>query len=146
MVNVFAPRLKMSVVACGIEDGIRWSVCEAPIKPALNGYVELPDGHKWINANYESCNADVHGGITFVEGNWIGFDTVHAGDFWTTKKGDFLCYPDTPSEWHILWTEEAVIEETKKLARQVNPNFHKTEKELEIEALKLRLAELKGDN
>jgi hypothetical protein len=81
---------------------------------ALCGYVAVPPGHpahgkKW--SSYENSDIEapgVHGGVTFTEGCqgegplsvchvpaagepddvwWIGFDTVHAGDFAPAMDG-----------------------------------------------------------
>ena len=62
------------------------------------GYVALPPGHKWRDAeSYNDIDCDVHGGLTYMnkcQGEichtpdpgetddlvWIGFDCAHAGD------------------------------------------------------------------
>lgn len=46
----------------------------------LNGYVTLCEGHPWLNEGMR-IDCDVHWGITFNEGNIIGFDCSHLGDF-----------------------------------------------------------------
>jgi hypothetical protein len=63
-----------------------------------NGYVLVPEGHKFHGKHYYDIDVNVHGGLTFGEvidegddfgwrpGHWIGFDTAHDGDnktFWT---------------------------------------------------------------
>ncbi len=87
----------------------------------INGYVKLPDGHPWIELQLQidaDDVVDVHGGVTFgpAYGNWIGFDTMHAGDIWADS-------PETmkfgTTSWDKHWTQDLVIEETKRLARQV---------------------------
>ena len=57
-----------------------------------NGYVHIPEGHKYYGLHYDEIPYDVHGGLTFSEvikdsdlhnwpkGHWIGFDTAHYGD------------------------------------------------------------------
>nr|DAP56556.1 MAG TPA: hypothetical protein [Caudoviricetes sp.] len=92
----------------------------------INGYVELPENHPWLNEGdlQDFNDVDVHGGISFHEGRVIGFDTNHLGDghhpeaeladrdqlfpFQTYYGGDV----------HI-WTWEEVEAETRKLADQV---------------------------
>lgn len=56
------------------------------------GYVRVEPGHPWFGKDYDSIDADVHGGLTFSESGkvcathdeaaewWIGFDFAHAGD------------------------------------------------------------------
>ena len=49
----------------------------------INGYIALPDGHPWLDCPDSlevHPDIDVHGGITYHEGNTIGFDTGHLGD------------------------------------------------------------------
>ena len=48
----------------------------------INGYIELPDNHPWLDEEdlQFSDDVDVHGGITYQNGQVIGFDTNHAGD------------------------------------------------------------------
>lgn len=49
-----------------------------------NGYVALPEGHKYFGVDYNSIEVDVHGGLTFSQqiGNYwvVGFDTAHWND------------------------------------------------------------------
>lgn len=84
-----------------------------------NGYVFLPEGHKYYEYHYNDIEIYVHGGLTFSElvtenminlwglpetelGKWcIGFDTCHDGD--TIDK----------------WTEEKVLAETLRLKEQM---------------------------
>lgn len=48
----------------------------------INGYVELPENHPWLDKGdlQDFFDVDVHGGISFHEGRVIGFDTNHLGD------------------------------------------------------------------
>ena len=54
-----------------------------------NGYVDLPEGHRYYNVGYdELTNIDVDGGLTYSRmednGMWrVGFDTCHS---WSTLK------------------------------------------------------------
>jgi len=68
--------------------------------------------------------ANVHGGITYAGNNiheeveieednlWVGFDCSHLGD---QVKG-----PTAIDESGHFWTEEEVVEETEKLAEQLD--------------------------
>lgn len=51
------------------------------------GYVHVPVGHIWHGKDYDSIQADTHGGMTYAEsdtekdgGWWAGFDCAHSGD------------------------------------------------------------------
>ncbi len=46
----------------------------------LCGYLKVPDGHPWLGLSYSDIDCCVHGGLTFKEDNWVGFDCAHAGD------------------------------------------------------------------
>lgn len=99
----------------GTEDGITWLTADAPIFGAVNGYVKLPAGHPWRDMDLQMGEVDVpvHGGITYGpdESGWIGFDTLHSGDYW----------PDMPDVLGVgrdkTWTLELVAAEAQQLAR-----------------------------
>lgn len=113
----------MTPVAVGTFGGIQWAVCESPFG-GQNGYIKLHPEHPWrtekdhlfsseddgIAEASEHCN----GGVTFNRGDWIGFDTSHAWDYWPD------C-PDHPgSVFHVAsyddmrwWSTKEVISETK---------------------------------
>lgn len=95
--------------------GYQCAVLMGPM--TINGYIALPDGHPWLD--YPDSlevhpDIDVHGGITYHEGNTIGFDTGHLGD------GQ---HPDAPHRYpsrftgHV-WDWDEVEEETRRLATQ----------------------------
>lgn len=97
----------------GVEDGVQWAVYPAPLYGAINGYVYVPESHPGHWKDYDDDAFDsieVHGGLTFSHSGWIGFDTLHSGDWWPEMymKGG-----------SIHWTEGMVVEETKNLARQI---------------------------
>lgn len=114
-----APSPKMSVLDRGVEDGIVWVTCKAPLWGAVNGYVRVPDDHPWHGLDYdnEAVDVQVSGGLTYANEDWIGFDTLHSGDYW----------PDSPhhfhDEWCTHWTPDMVAEETRSLARQVAATY-----------------------
>lgn len=55
-----------------------------------NGYIAVPPEHPWFGKDYDSIDADVHGGLTYGKDHapnqkpdgywWIGFDTGHYQD------------------------------------------------------------------
>jgi hypothetical protein len=79
---------------------------------------------------------DVHGGVTFHQHPWVGFDTGHAWDHWSSEYD-----PHGISQYHgdsfggfpvIHWTPELVAEEAKRLARQI-AEIGRLEKTIEME-------------
>lgn len=76
------------------------------------GYVKLPEAFRAVD--YDSLPVDVHGGLTYgpdKEG-FVGFDCAHAGDADADNPNRFPHYH--------FWTLEEVVEETEKLAEQLN--------------------------
>jgi len=59
----------------------------------LCGYVQVPEDHPYFGKDYNDCDIDVHGGLTYSEkdeynylylthiGHWIGFDCAHCDDY-----------------------------------------------------------------
>lgn len=77
------------VVDSGTVNGVRWWVTRMdriglPRDTQYNGYVELPDEHPImiLGATYGMGDKylDAHGGITYAQGNIVGFDTNHLDD------------------------------------------------------------------
>jgi hypothetical protein len=109
------PSPRMTLVDHGIEAGIQWVTCQAPLYGAVNGYVKIPAGHHWHGLDYDDIGVDVHGGLTYgSENGWVGFDCLHCGDVW----------PDGPDyergkPYSRNWTPELVAQETRRLARNI---------------------------
>ena len=84
MTNIDRPTPQMQVVDHGVEQGIPWVTCRAPLYGAINGYVKIPAGHHWHGLDYDAFDVDVHGGLTYGGGpsGWVGFDCLHSGDVW----------------------------------------------------------------
>lgn len=111
----------MTAAHGGVADGITWAVCPAPMWGALNGYVQIPEGHPWHGLGYDEIHEAhpglrVHGGLTFARDGWVGFDALHAGDMW----------PEQPHEHRLgrpcdclMWTPALVVGEAVRLAVQV---------------------------
>ena len=88
----------------------------------INGYIELPENHPWLNSPDTievHPDIEVHGGITYHEGRIIGFDTNHYLDGHhpeaqhANPKIAFF-----HGEHGHTWTWEEVEEETRHLAEQ----------------------------
>lgn len=99
------------VVDSGVEDGITWVTSEAPFWGAVNGYVRIEGPHPWKNVEYtgDIDTTVPFGEITFGEGDWFGFDTLHSGQAW----------PGSPVKFSddVQMTPELVTEWAKQLAR-----------------------------
>lgn len=101
----------------GVEAGIEYATLHAPLFGAVNGYIRLPKDHPWrALEDIQSSgmpDVDVSGGITYGvdSGGWIGFDTLHAGDYWPGSMFG-------PDEGDKHWTPEMVADEARSLARQ----------------------------
>ncbi len=90
----------------------------------INGYVELPVGHKYHGMNYDNIPVDVHGGLTYSRldgnGSWkIGFDTAHYGDL---SLHNLILFRDDSffAEESTYRTMKYVVEEIKKLVDQLD--------------------------
>ena len=106
-------------------DGIDCYVVMGPC--SLNGYIQLPDGHPWLD--YPDHLEDhpgitVHGGITYQQGQTIGFDTAHLGDAWHPQSESARLTPEFHRGLGHVWEEPEVIEETKRLAEQAAAAQH----------------------
>lgn len=116
MSTVELPSPTMTLIEHGVEHGIHWVTCRAPLYGAANGYVKIPEDHPWHGLGYDDIDVRVHGGLTYGGGDgWVGFDCLHYGDYWPgqEKYGLALGHADTE------WTDEMVAEETRELARKV---------------------------
>jgi hypothetical protein len=107
-------------LARGVEDGIEWFTCRAPVWDAVNGYARLPEGHPWRGLSLQMEDYDkgpaIHGGITYGpdSAGWIGFDTAHSGDVWPGIPQSLV-----GTGWDRHWNEDMVAEEARHLARQI---------------------------
>ena len=113
----------------GTHNGIRWWVTRMeriglPKDIQYNGYVELPDNHPImiIGATYSVADKflDAHRGITYSQGNIVGFDTNHTGD----------------SE--ARWPAASVRNETLRLSQQVHETNIEEYRHIARQALDLR--------
>lgn len=58
------------LINTGFHSGFKW-VTMYGVDDRKRGYVELPHDHPWV---LKRPQVSVPGGITFVEGDWVGFD------------------------------------------------------------------------
>lgn len=107
---------KGNLLEHGTVDGIIWALAAAPRDPAVNGYVYLPAGHPWRDVKEPMWDLDVevHGGITYTQHNWLGFDMMHAWDWWEGWDNKMFCR----FEDQVTRTVDDVRDEAQSLARQ----------------------------
>lgn len=90
-----------------------WVAADAPLYGAVNGYVRLPDGHPWlaVEYGYQIPNDVPWGEITYSKGNWIGFDSMHSGQYWPGQSyGPFEGDTHMDAEMVIEWTKQLLDE------------------------------------
>lgn len=88
-----------------------------------------------IDRDYIDRYLDAHGGITYYQHPWVGFDTSHAWDVWPPEwdeRGMSRIFRDINGPDVTHWNPDMVAEEAKKLARQV-AEIGRLEKDLEID-------------
>lgn len=78
-------------------EGMTCMALRHPLSGHWCGYVGVPPSHPWHGKDYNDCNVEVHGGLTYgaaCKGNvchtpkpgepahlwWLGFDCAHSGD------------------------------------------------------------------
>jgi hypothetical protein len=95
------------VVESGEIRGYKWEirVCRGNHPCA---YVTIPDEHFIVESKVRDyydvermCKIDVHGGLTYMHGNEIGWDYAHSGDF---------CYY-SPNPYEHKYTHEEIMED-----------------------------------
>lgn len=100
---------KMVPIRSWVAHGLHCAIVRAPLYGVINGYVLAGPSFTTEMAD----QVEVHGGITYGPGPWVGFDTLHDGDIW----------PGTPDSWKTSWDREwdeaAVVTETERLAAEV---------------------------
>lgn len=82
------------VVEWGHRHGMPWCIHANETFGSLLGYVRAPDTLKVD----DELPVSVHGGITAVEGQWLGFDMLHVGDWWDADHLADLNVPPPPTE------------------------------------------------
>lgn len=116
-----------------VETGLPCLIVRGPVG-ALCGYVGVPKGHPWYKAHYDSCDVEVHGGLTFAglcqerdpehgichigdDGEddhpwWLGFDCAHCDDL----APSYVRHYGNPGSYRDA---RYVAAEVEKLARQI---------------------------
>lgn len=98
------------VISSASYKGIPCITAAAPIYNAANGYIRLPDGHPWLEVEYIE-NSVPWGEITYMRGNWIGFDSLHSGQYWPGQsRSRFTDDTLMTHEMVIGWVLDLAIE------------------------------------
>lgn len=86
------------------------------------------DNDEPLNRDYLDDYLSCHGGITWYQHPFVGFDTMHSGDVWDGTPWEEPPMPGMSmrstdiarkSPWVTQWSLEKICEEAKNLARQV---------------------------
>lgn len=124
-------------VATGEYDSYIWVTAKAPMY-GINGYVRIPDdelaNHPWELAHgyiFEPDESDIGWcEITFHDGNWFGFDTLHSFNYWPEEyiwaenKKTFMKTMDMlRDERSITMTPECVEHMTQGFAKQASEAY-----------------------
>jgi hypothetical protein len=121
------------------ETGLPCLIVRGP-SGSLCGYVGVPPGHLWHGKDYDNCDVDVHGGLTYADACqttpenrgichvpshgepdhvwWLGFDCAHDGDFSPSYGRDL----GMPTGWGgvVEYRDVAYVEnECRGLAKQI---------------------------
>lgn len=82
--------LESQRIMYGVRDGIPWVAAQHPSSVEWNGYAYLPEGHPWRDLKDWELAGWTTEEITYAEHGWIGFDTLHAFDYWPSDEGEML--------------------------------------------------------
>jgi hypothetical protein len=93
------------------------------------GYVGLPANHQHYGKGYDDVPADVHGGLTYADGNrnypapsdglwWFGYDCAHLGDA-PAPGSKMAAYRSAGFEDEVHRTLEYCVSECESLAKQL---------------------------
>lgn len=104
--------IKTHIIDHGEIEGIPWVTAAAPIWGAANGYIKLPLGHPWLDMDtIDIPTGEGWCGITYGSGSWIGFDSLHSGQYWPGSGRPKKAYEQEMDH-------KTIIEWTKHLAQE----------------------------
>jgi len=120
-------------------DCLKWKYKNLECKITRNdygcwcGYVTIPKGHPWLNdnINYPDIDSNVHGGITYLSNEIVGFDCSHCCDL--SPKGiskpfeeiEAMFNPHLKTETPTYKNMDFAIKHTEILANEVIESFVK---------------------
>lgn len=127
------PLVERLAIKVWVHHGVRCVIAPSPTFH-LNGYVLLPEIMRNDFAKWEEAADEFDfGRINWLHEGWIGFDTVHGGDYWVIDdlRGwqpqhsiDMAArvrdiHTEHPSEWSIEWSMQRLTEAVETLADRV---------------------------
>ncbi len=111
-------------------EGIACAMAAGPY--SLNGYAQLPEVLRGKYDDRDCIPVECHWGLTYGPNDafYVGFDTVHSGDFWPETElgkvlaGDHLAQAvrmagmlgHSPLPWGVGWSVDRLRHETNRLA------------------------------
>ena len=127
--------------------------CVLVVNPGggCNGYIQLPANSpkSWFGRDPELViPVNPSGGLTYPpdDERWIGFDTLHSGDFW---KGEIRMSEEMRSSWSWYhqdgknpWDEDRVARECERMCEDILAYFDRLVEETSYKAIKLIAGEL----
>lgn len=138
MSNKYYDGKTSGVVESGEIRGYKWEirVCRGSHPCA---YVTIPDEHFIVESQmrdyYEverECNINVHGGLTYMHGNEIGWDYAHSGDF--------TYYSLSPHEHK--YTHEEIMEDVERAIESLEQADKQYQAKRKVEGLLRELGNL----
>src|SRR5574337_258496 len=76
--------------------------------------------HPWSNRDRMPDDVDdhvnVHGGITYIDHPWLGFDTGHLGDVWDEARDPFNIAQYYPRGSTVVWSASRMVDECRRFA------------------------------
>lgn len=95
-------------------------------------YVTIPDNHfiveHGVNDYYEVerlCGIEVHGGLTYMRGNEIGWDYAHSGDFTSYS----------PNPYEHKYTREEIMEDVERAIESLEQAYNPYQAKRKVEGL-----------
>jgi len=89
--------------------GVKFRIVSYGTHPCA--YVDLPEGHKYVDMEPDNIPVNCHGGLTYKKGNTIGWDYGHFGDYF---GGNFTLFSVAKR-----WTTLEIYTEVKNVIDQV---------------------------
>lgn len=121
----YSKEISCIILDKGIKDVFYWFILNRGAHPCA--YVGVSKDHPFFNKEYDSCNIDVHGGLTFADSDflfnpimiediwWLGWDYAHAGDHYHYESKSIPL--DTGKKWTTEEIKQEVFDVIKQLTK-----------------------------
>lgn len=138
MSNKYYDGMTSGVVESGEIRGYKWEIrVNRGNHPCA--YVTIPDEHFIVESQMRDyydvereCGIEVHGGLTYMHGNEIGWDYAHAGDF--------TYYAPSPNDHK--YTKEEIMEDVERAIESLEQADKPYQAKRKVEALLRELGNL----